>query len=89
MRSSSGTRSLRLTLQNVEDLASSYTLGLSPFSNGFGQSEIFEDLGEDLVEQFALLVQRFGERFFHRLLKRFVDWVCLCHFTIRHCIFPQ
>jgi hypothetical protein len=61
-------QSLRSVLQGIEDFTALHTLGLSSLSNGLGESEVFQDLGEYFVQHLALFVQSPGERFFQRLL---------------------
>jgi len=72
-------RFLRSVLQNIEDFGAIYLLGLLPISDGFGQGKVFENFGEDLVQEPALLMQRLGQRFFERLFQCFFVWTRLCH----------
>ncbi len=43
-------RSLRLILQEPEDLVALGAFGLLAFSEGFGEGQVFEDFGENLAQ---------------------------------------
>ena len=61
--------SSRPSLKNVEHIPTVYPVGLLSFADSLCEAKIFQDFGEDLVQQFALLVQRLGERFLQDLFE--------------------
>src|SRR5256885_1633587 len=58
-----------LSFKNLKNLFARNLFGFLSFSNRFSQCEILKHFCKDLVQQLAIFLQRFNQRFFQCLLE--------------------